>query len=430
MPGKVQAGGTSPTWPAVPPNLMFAPQAVSAVRGLKQLADQQACLLSNVLAGFDLPVEVKEVQAGPATTRIGFALGKHERGVPVRVSEIEARRKDLALVLGTRDLRIVLPLISAQGESLVGVEVNHAKQAPIPLGEAVNSREFRSDRRPLKVVMGMDVTGKFAVESLTDMPHLLVAGTTGSGKSVFLQALLVQLLTQYSPDELRLVLVDPKRIELAFYSGLPHLSSPRTLFSQGGNDVLFNGDDLRFALMQLIREMDSRYTQFQLLRVRDLREYNDKARAAGSDEMPYMVMVVDEFAELFDALGSGKEANAARRELSMMIKRIAQKARAAGIHLVFATQRPSVEAIKGDIKNNFPSRAAFRVPTSVDSEVVLDQSGAEILRGRGDMLYMSSNAQIGLQRLQGVYASTDEVVQVVDYWKGGAQASGQGATAP
>lgn len=402
--------------PAVPPNLLFTKPAHSAVNGLQQVAAAQAQQIQDVLGAFDLPVEVRETQAGPATTRIGFKLGKHAGGKPVRVAEVEARRKDLALELGSKDLRIVSPLISQAGESLVGVEVNHTHQVPIPIGEAVNSPEFRNDPRPLKFVVGMDVSGKFVVESLSDCPHLLVAGTTGSGKSVFLHALICQLLTQYSPDELRLVLADPKRIEMGLYNGLPHLYSQPSLLNQSTNAVTYYADDLEFQLRYFLKEMDSRYTQFELLKTRDITTYNVEAQLASAKPMAYLVMVVDEFADLFDALGEGKDANAKRRELANMLKRIAQKGRAAGIHLVFGTQRPSVDVVKGNIKTNFPTRIAFRLPTGVDSEVILDQAGAEILRGKGDMLYSSANAAVGLQRLQGVFTRTSEIKQVVDYW--------------
>lgn len=408
--------GAAPGYPPVAPNLLFPKPPQSAIGGLMDAAKDQAERLTELLTSFELPVEVREVKAGPATTRIGFKLGKHANNRPVRVTEVEARRKDIALELGSRDLRVVSPLLTDKGESLVGVEVNHTHQVPIPLAEALHSPEFKNDPRPLKFAVGMDVTGKFVVESLADCPHLLVAGTTGSGKSIWIHSLIMQLLMQYRPEELRLVLADPKRIELGFYNGVPHVYSPPSLLNQANNEVLYYAHDLKFALMYFIKEMDSRYITFQLLKLRDIAAYNQHAAGTGQDPMQYLVMIVDEFADLFDALGEGKEANAARNELAGLMKRIAQKGRAAGIHLVFGTQRPSVDVVKGNIKTNFPSRIAFRLPTAVDSEVILDVPGAEILRGKGDMLYSSANAAVGLQRLQGMYVPPKEIKQVVDYW--------------
>lgn len=410
------AGRGTATYPLVAPNLLFPKPPQSAVSGMMDSAQEQAVRLTETLTAFDVPVEVREIKAGPATTRIGFKLGKHASKRPVRVAEVEARRKDIALELGSKDLRIVSPLISEAGESLVGVEVNHTHQVAIPLAEGMYSPEFRNDKRPLKFVVGMDVTGRFVVESLADCPHLLVAGTTGSGKSIWIHTLIMQLLMQYSPDELRLVLADPKRIELGFYNGVPHVYSPPSLLNQANNEVLYYAQDLRFALMYFIKEMDARYIQFQILRKRDIAEYNAYAAGTTQSPMQYLVMIVDEFADLFDMLGDSKDANRERRELATLMKRIAQKGRAAGIHLVFATQRPSVDVVKGNIKTNFPSRIAFRLPTAVDSEVILDQPGAEILRGKGDMLYSSANAAVGLQRVQGLYVPPSDIKQLVDYW--------------
>lgn len=402
-----------PSQPIGPPlwSKVFAPPPNGAGKtAVDAKARQKADILKATLNSLDLPVDVREIVAGPATTRFGLKLGTRSNEKRVRVAEVEARRKDIQVELGTRNLRLVTPLISKVGESLVGIEITNDKATPVTMADALYSLEYASDTRDVKFALGMDVEGSIITESISDLPHALVAGQTGSGKSIFLHALICQLILQHGPDELQLVLCDPKHVEFGFYANLPHLMVGKSVFNYQHGAVLHYPSELMMVLQHLTGEMDSRLNRFQLLRKRNITEYNEMARIGKQPIMPYIVVVVDEYAEVFAAAGDDA------KDLARSVQRLAQKARAAGIHLVFATQRPSVKVIGGDIKANFPARFAFAVPSDVDSKVILNEPGAESLRGKGDMLYAGPNNSVGLQRVQGVYVSTDEIEQIVNHW--------------
>jgi S-DNA-T family DNA segregation ATPase FtsK/SpoIIIE len=262
----------------------------------------------------------------------------------------------------------------------------------------IESEAFQKMRSPLRFALGKDVAGKAVSADLAAMPHLLIAGTTGSGKSVCVNAFLTCLLINNTPDDLRLILVDPKRVELTGYNGIPHLLAP----------VVVDAERVVGALQWMMREMDNRYHKFAQMGVRNIVDYNAKLQARGEKKIPYLVVVIDELADLMML---------APDETERTITRLAQLARATGLHLVLATQRPSVDVLTGLIKANFPSRIAFAVASGVDSRVILDQPGAERLLGRGDMLFQAPDAPAPV-RLQGAYVSDAEIQRLVQYWRG------------
>jgi S-DNA-T family DNA segregation ATPase FtsK/SpoIIIE len=342
-------------------------------------------IIQKTLAQFGVPVEMGEVSVGPTVTQ--FTLKPAEG---IKLTRITSLHNDLALALAAHPIRIEAPI---PGKPLVGIEVPNQSVATVGLREMLESKALRDAKNPLPFVLGKDVTGAPLATSLAKMPHLLVAGATGSGKSVCLNILLMSLLYGYSPDDLKLILVDPKRVEFTAYNGIPHLLSP----------VVTNVEGTVNALKWTIREMDRRFDILSKFGSRDIGSYNERAE----DKLPYLVFVVDELADLMVQ---------AQHEVEGPIVRIAQMARAVGIHLVLATQRPSVDVITGIIKANVPARIAFAVASATDSRTILDQMGAEKLLGRGDMLMQTSDMP-SAKRVQGALISDEEVHRVVDFLK-------------
>jgi S-DNA-T family DNA segregation ATPase FtsK/SpoIIIE len=268
----------------------------------------------------------------------------------------------------------------------------------VVLSEIIESQAFQKIRSPLRCGLGKDVTGRPVVADLSTMPHLLIAGTTGSGKSVCINAIIASLLLQHTPDDLKFLMVDPKRVELTGYEGIPHLLAK----------VVVEMERVTSALQWVLREMDGRYQRFSEARATHIRDYNENiVPRSGSKKLPYIVVVIDELADLMMM---------APQETERSICRIAQMARATGIHIVIATQRPSVDVVTGLIKANFPARIAFNVASQVDSRVILDAPGAEQLLGRGDMLFLPPDAPTPM-RLQGAFVSDDELRRLVQFWK-------------
>jgi DNA segregation ATPase FtsK/SpoIIIE, S-DNA-T family len=363
-----------------------------------ELDRQRARIVEETLASFGAPVNVVEINRGPTITQFGVEPDFIEsRGgrMRVRVSKIAALADDLALALAARRIRVEAPV---PGRGFVGIEVPNDHVAMVALRDVIQSEAFRRLKSPLRFALGQDVAGNAAAADLTGMPHLLIAGQTGSGKSVCVNTLIACLLLNNTPEDLRLVMVDPKRVELTGYNGIPHLLAP----------VVVEMDRVVGALQWVLREMDQRYHKLADLGTRNILEYNSRILARGGKKLPYLVVIIDELADLMML---------APDETERTITRLAQLARATGIHLVIATQRPSVDVVTGLIKANFPARIAFAVASGVDSRVILDQPGAERLLGRGDMLFQAPDAPAPL-RLQGAFVSETEIQRLVNYWRG------------
>jgi DNA segregation ATPase FtsK/SpoIIIE, S-DNA-T family len=355
------------------------------------------------LNNFGVEARVVGVNPGPTVTQYEV-----QPAAGVKINRIASLADDLALALQCGHLRIVAPL---PGKAAVGIEVPNIKGRVVTLKELIAQEEFMASTKKLLVVLGKDISGVSCNASLKEMPHVLIAGSTGSGKSVCVNTLIASLIFKYTPEDLRLVLIDPKRVEMSIYKGLPHLALP----------VVNDPKEAHFALKWLVREMEERYEMLAHVGARDIDTYNAKmaqkreAGDAAALPMYYIVVLVDELADLMMV---------AKDQVEDSITRLAQMARAVGIHLTLATQRPSVEVITGIIKANFPSRIAFQVFSKVDSRTILDMNGAEALLGRGDMLYLASGAPKPL-RLQGAYVTLEEIERLVDFWKsqGGPQYS-------
>ncbi len=386
-------------------------EAASEVRYGDLDAKQKGDLIIETLANFGIPAQIVETNPGPTITQFGLEPGFLERRGPdgqirkrkVSVSRIAALQHDLELALAAAPIRIETPV---PGRPVVGIEVPNQSVALVSLRGILESDAFKKKKSPLKMVLGRDVSGAPIVADLASMPHLLIAGATGSGKSVCINSIIACLLFDNSPDDLRLIMVDPKRVELVNFNGIPHLLGP----------VVVDIDQVVPALRWVVAEMDSRFKAFAKVGVRNVEAYNDKlVRTDGGTKMPYLVLVIDELADLMLA---------APDETEKLLTRLAQLARATGIHLVIATQRPSVDVVTGLIKANFPARISFAVTSSVDSRVVLDTPGAEKLLGRGDMLYMASDSS-KLLRLQGCYVSDDELARLANHWRDRAIAEGR-----
>jgi S-DNA-T family DNA segregation ATPase FtsK/SpoIIIE len=346
--------------------------------------------IEDTLASFKVEAQVVNVNPGPAVTQFEV-----QPAVGVKVSKITALEKDLALALAASSIRIEAPI---PGKSAVGIEIPNSSISVVGLREVVDSEEFEQSKGKLKLPLGKDISGSPVVADMTRMPHLLVAGSTGSGKSVAINAFICGLLLRHTPDELKLILVDPKMVEMIVYNQVPHLLSP----------VVTELQRVVPTLKWATREMERRYKIFARLGVRNLESYKQLARRrADLEPMPYILIVIDELADLMMM---------APDEVETHLCRLAQMARATGIHLIIATQRPSVDVITGLIKANFPSRIAFAVTSQVDSRVILDVPGADQLLGRGDMLYMAADAA-KLVRIQGTYVSDREVEKLVAFWR-------------
>ena len=346
-------------------------------------------VIESTLETFGVPAKVVGVNPGPAVTQYEL-----QPGPGVQVKRITALQNDLSLALAASPLRIEAPI---PGKAAVGIEVPNKAASLVTIREVLETAAFREGSHSLALALGNDVSGASIVGDLTRMPHLLIAGATGQGKSVCINALITSLLFQATPDHMRLLLIDPKRVELTNYNGLPHLALP----------VLVESHQAAAALRWAVAEMDRRYKMFSAEGVRNIKAYNDKATLKQAKQLPYIVIVIDELADLMMV---------AAGEIEELICRIAQLARAVGIHLVIATQRPSTDIITGLIKANIPSRIAFAVGSQVDSRVILDTGGAEKLLGRGDMLYQPVDAGKPT-RIQGAFVSDPEVESVVNFWK-------------
>jgi len=352
---------------------------------------RNAALIKNTLASFGIQGDVGEVHPGPVITRYEVVPGPG-----VTISQISSRQDDLALALRAPRVRLLAPI---PGKAAVGIEIPNQAPALISFREVASRREFLEAREPLAVALGKDVMGRPFYTSLEKMPHLLVAGTTGSGKSVCLNTLIVSLLLRCTPEKLRLLLIDPKMLELTMYREIPHLLRP----------VVTEPHEAARALQWLTREMEHRYRDLAALGVRNIAGYLARRAQPGEGEglapMPYIVVIVDELADLMLSNQS---------EIEVPIARLAQMARAVGIHLVLATQRPSVDVITGVIKANFPARIAFQVATRTDSRTVLDMNGAESLIGRGDMLFIPPG-KAQAHRVHGAYLSEAETDRIAEY---------------
>ena len=359
--------------------------------------NQSAHIIEKTLADFGLPVKVSGFKVGPAVTQFQVEPGYHERGeerkYKVRVAQISSLANDLALALSANSIRIEAPV---PGESYVGIEVPNRKTTNVSLRGVMEAEAFARIRSPLAVGLGRDVSGSAVVADLAKMPHLLIAGTTGSGKSVCITSLITGLIVNNTPEDLRIVMIDPKMVELVRFNGLPHL--------YGRVEVEL--DRIVGTLRWATREMDRRYKLFEAAQARDINNYNQKLKATG-DHLPRIVIFIDEMADLMML---------APDETEKMLVRLAQMARATGLHLVVATQRPSTDIVTGLIKANFPARVSFAVASGMDSRVILDTVGAESLLGKGDMLYLSPEAGTPV-RLQGCFVSDREVERVVTFWK-------------
>ncbi len=340
-------------------------------------------IIEKTFKEFGIDVEMGATSVGPTVTQ--FTL-RPAQGI--KLSRIVGLQNDLALALAAHPLRLEAPI---PGKALVGIEVPNTKVATVSLRDVMESPSYEERKSPLTVPLGKDVTGSSWCVALEKMPHMLVAGATGSGKSVALNTMIISWLYQNGPDELKLILVDPKRVELTSYAGIPHLLVP----------PITNVDDTVNALKWTVREMERRLDLLSKQGARNIEQYNAKVE----ERMPKLVVVIDELADLMSTNGREVEAN---------IVRIAQMSRAVGIHLVLATQRPSVDVITGLIKANVPGRIAFAVASQTDSRTILDQAGAEKLLGRGDMLFTCAELAKP-KRLQGAYISTEEVEEVVNY---------------
>jgi S-DNA-T family DNA segregation ATPase FtsK/SpoIIIE len=364
----------------------------------EEYVQKRARLIEETLASFGAPSQVVEISRGPSITQFGveplFVETRNGR-TRVRVSKIVSLADDLALALAAPRIRIQAPV---PGRSYLGIEVPNEEMTLVMLRDVVESDNFKRVRSTLRFALGKGVAGHPLVADLASMPHLLIAGTTGSGKSVCVNSILTCLLLNNTPDDMRMVLIDPKRVELTGYNGIPHLLSP----------VVVEMERVVGALQWMTREMDNRYHKFAEVGARNIVDYNARLAAQGSSpKMPYIVVVIDELADLMMI---------APDESERTVTRLAQLARATGIHLVIATQRPSVDVVTGLIKANFPARIAFAVASGVDSRVILDHPGAERLLGRGDMLFQAPDSA-SPQRVQGVFVSDAETQRLTHYWR-------------
>lgn len=376
--------------------LTRTPDSAAAHRASEKELRHTASLIEQTFATFDIPARVVNWIPGPTVTMFEVEIAKG-----VKVNRVTSLSDDLALSLAAPTIRILAPI---PGKSYVGVEVPNAGRTTVTLGDVLHSG-LVADPRPLMLAIGKDVAGENVAADLASMPHLLIAGSTGTGKSVCINSLIMSILMRATPAEVRLILIDPKRIELNLYNGVPHLYVP----------VVTEAKEAASALHWAVGEMENRLKKLQKAGVRNISQYNAAIRdgkgAEGAAELPYLVIIIDELADLMMI---------AAKEVEDAICRIAQLARAAGIHLIVATQRPSTDIITGLIKANITNRIAFAVSSGIDSRVILDQPGAEKLIGLGDMLF-TTPAWPKPHRIQGAYVSEEEINAVVEHVKGQAE---------
>jgi len=344
-----------------------------------------ARLLEKKLLDFGVAGNVVEICPGPVITMYEFSPAPG-----IKINKVASLADDLALALRTHSVRIVAPI---PGKAVIGIELANTTRQIVYLKEILASDVFQKNRGELLLTLGQDIVGQPVVTDLTRMPHLLIAGATGTGKSVGLNAMICSLLYGHHADRLRFLMIDPKRIELSLYDGIPHLLHP----------VVSEPKEATRALRWAVMEMERRYQILEEAQARNLEGYNKTAEGP----LPYLVVIIDELADLMIV---------SSREVESAITRLAQMARAAGIHLIVATQRPSVDILTGLIKANFPARISFKVSSKVDSRTILDIMGAERLLGMGDMLFLPPGTA-KLQRLHGAYVSEEEIKAIVDFWK-------------
>ena len=376
----------------------------------KDELNQIASLLETKLEEFGIEATVESVLPGPVVTRFEI-----QPAPGTKASKITGIAQDIARSLSVSSVRVVEVI---EGKSFVGIEIPNTNRKMVRLTEILSSQAFKNSPSNLTLALGHDIAGKPVVVDLSKMPHLLVAGTTGSGKSVGVNAMLLSLLFKSDPKDVRLILIDPKMLELSVYDGIPHLLTP----------VITDMTDASNGLRWCVVEMDRRYKLMSMMGVRNLAGFNKKIEEAAAngkqilnpinpeneeylETLPSIVVVVDEFADMMMLVG---------KKVEHLIARIAQKARAAGIHLIMATQRPSVDVITGLIKANIPTRIGFQVSTKIDSRTILDQGGAEQLLGYGDMLYLPPGVGVPI-RVHGAFVGDDEVHRVVNDWKSRAE---------
>jgi S-DNA-T family DNA segregation ATPase FtsK/SpoIIIE len=351
--------------------------------------DEKIKELIEKLRRFKIEGDVIRTYAGPVVTTFEFKPAAH-----IKVSRILTLQDDIAMALKAQTIRIQAPI---PGKDVVGIEIPNKEIETIYMREIIESDIFKKSLSPLTLILGKDIVGNPFVTDLKKLPHLLIAGTTGSGKSVGINAMILSLLYKNSPDELRLVMIDPKMLEFSMYDGIPHLLTP----------VITKPKQAINALANMVLEMERRYFLMSKTKTKNIENFNEKALSIGEQKLPYIVVIIDELADLM--MTSGKEV-----ELS--IARLAQMARASGIHLIVATQRPSVDVVTGLIKANLPSRVSFKVGQKIDSKVILDQMGAENLLGRGDMLFTPPGTS-GVVRLHAPWSSEAEIEKVVEFLK-------------
>ncbi|MCO4864462.1 DNA translocase FtsK 4TM domain-containing protein [Cupriavidus sp. WGlv3] len=392
----------------LPPSDLLESEVDSAEQVSEERLRETGELIEQRLAEFKVPVAVVGAGAGPVITRFEV-----EPAMGVRGAQVVGLMKDLARALGVTSIRVVETI---PGKTCMGLELPNARRQMIRLSEIVNAASFQAHHSRLVLAMGKDITGNPVVTDLARAPHLLVAGTTGSGKSVAVNAMILSMLYKATPEDVRLIMIDPKMLELSVYEGIPHLLAP----------VVTDMKQAAHALNWCVGEMEKRYKLMSALGVRNLAGYNQKIRAAEAagqkvpnpfsltpdapeplSRLPMIVVVIDELADLMMVAG---------KKIEELIARLAQKARAAGIHLILATQRPSVDVITGLIKANIPTRVAFQVSSKIDSRTILDQMGAESLLGQGDMLFLPPGTGYP-QRVHGAFVADDEVHRVVEHWK-------------
>jgi S-DNA-T family DNA segregation ATPase FtsK/SpoIIIE len=390
-----------PNWEAPSLDLLDKRQAPANAGDVQQ----NALIIKNTLSEFDIDVDMEGANIGPKVTQ--YTLSPPSG---VKLTRITALETNIALNLAAQSLRIEAPI---PGQKVVGIEVPNIKAADVRLHSILTSSQWRGTTEPLAFAIGKDISGEPVVGELNKMPHLLIAGQTGAGKSVMINTIISSLLYHNSPSEMKLILVDPKQVEMAMYEDIPHLLTP----------VIYEPDKTISALKWAVNEMQRRYTLFAENRVKDIKSYNNMIQTTGKkisveDEngamqehengaMPYIVIVIDELADMMMV---------AARDAEVLIVRLAQKARAVGIHLVLATQRPSVNVITGLIKANIPARIAFTVASQIESRIILDQTGAEKLLGQGDMLYLTASMSKP-KRIQGALVTDEELVKITDHLK-------------
>lgn len=370
----------------IPPIKLLDPIPLNA-RGDKEDLKKEGEKLIETLNNFNIPCNILQINKGPTITRYEI-----QPAPGIKVSRITALSNDIALALATSGIRMEAPI---PGKAAIGIEVPNRAKTSVYLRSLIESKEYKSSTTNLSFALGKDIAGKNIIASIDKMPHLLIAGATGSGKSVCINSLIMSILFKAKPDEVKLILIDPKVVELSIYNGIPHLLIP----------VVTDPRKAANALNWAVSEMTCRYKIFAQNSVRDINSYNEKMSREYNEKMSQIVIIIDELADLMVV---------ASQEVEEYITRIAQLARACGMHLVIATQRPSVDVITGVIKANIPSRIAFAVSSQIDSRTILDTGGAEKLLGKGDMLYHPMGLPKPI-RIQGTFISDDEIKRVVDY---------------